>query len=81
VSPRNSATRRQAYNREKTPEQMPIVTAAHRKSEKKFQPRDIKQIQDVINKDYEDKLKAVNDEAQEKLRRVQKEHQKVLAEQ
>jgi hypothetical protein len=34
----------------------------------------------VINKDYEDKLRAVNNEAHDKLRRVQEEHQQVLAE-
>ena len=62
---------------------MPIVTASVRRSEKKpqqFQPKDIKTIQDVINKDYEDKLRAVNNEAHDKLRRVQEEHQQVLAE-
>jgi hypothetical protein len=65
---------------------MPIVTAQVRRSEKKqssqqFQPtpRDIKTIQDVINKDYEDKLKAVNEEAHDKLRRVQQEHKMVIA--
>ena len=53
---------------------MPIVTASVRRPEKKpaqIQPKDIKTIQDVINKDYEDKLRAVNDEAHDKLRRVQ----------
>jgi hypothetical protein len=39
---------------------------------------DVLSLQDQINKDYENKLKVVNDEAVNKLKEVQEEHRKIL---
>lgn len=47
-------------------------------TKKRIEREDVLKMQAALNREYEDKLKEVNDSAQRRLEDVQREHQKIL---